>query len=235
MSWSRPITTACQWCSATCNGGLTLTPRSMMSTRSDPSVSPCARLIRRSTRSRKRTSTRSSAPPDPPEMRSIFGLPLGKATKIYIPPSPEAFLHGQDPPRTGLAVRTVCSGHCGMVVARSGELRDHRHARRLRRNLFEQLQPFWRHAVFKPEEPGDVAARPSQAINEAGADGVGEVYEHDRHRPGRLQQDGHGLRAGDQDDLRCERDQFRCRGANAFCIAAAPAVINYHVAPDGPP
>src|SRR6516164_3633679 len=32
---------------------------------SDPSVSPCARLIRRSTRSRKRTSTRSSAPPDP--------------------------------------------------------------------------------------------------------------------------------------------------------------------------
>src|SRR5262249_50189335 len=56
---------ACQWCSATWNGGLTLTPRSMMSTRSDPSVSPCARLIRRSTRSRKRTSTRSSAPPDP--------------------------------------------------------------------------------------------------------------------------------------------------------------------------
>src|SRR5262249_43925525 len=37
MSWSRPITTACQWCSATWNGGLTLTPRSMMSTRSDPS------------------------------------------------------------------------------------------------------------------------------------------------------------------------------------------------------
>src|SRR6516164_685966 len=49
----------------TWSGGLTLTPRSMMSTRSDPSVSPCARLIRRSTRSRKRTSTRSSAPPDP--------------------------------------------------------------------------------------------------------------------------------------------------------------------------
>jgi hypothetical protein len=45
--------------------GLTSTPRSMMSTRSDRSVSPCARSIGRSTRSRKRISTRSSAPPEP--------------------------------------------------------------------------------------------------------------------------------------------------------------------------
>src|SRR6516162_4936105 len=72
MSWSRPITTACPWCSATWNGGLTSTPRSMTSTRSDPSVSPCARSIRRSIRSRKRTSTRSSAPPEPLRCAAVY-------------------------------------------------------------------------------------------------------------------------------------------------------------------
>jgi hypothetical protein len=69
----RPITTACPWCSATWNGGLTSTPRSMMSTRSGPSVSPCARSIRRSIRSRKRTSPRSSAPPEPLRCAALRG------------------------------------------------------------------------------------------------------------------------------------------------------------------
>src|SRR5262249_46213720 len=161
MSWSRPITTACQWCSATWNGGLTLTPRSMMSIRSDPSVSSCARLIRRSTRSRKRTSTRSSAPPDPPEMRSIFGLHRGKATKIYIPPSPEAFLHGQDPSRTWLAVRTVYSGHCGMVVARQRATLN-RPAGSARMRLGpEPVGPAHRHRSLRAGSPGfvDVVGR----------------------------------------------------------------------------
>ena len=65
----------------------------------------------------------------------------------------------------------------------NGRITDQRHARRLRRNLFEQLQPFRAHAEFKRQEPGDVAAGPSQALDEAGADGIGEAYEYDRHRP----------------------------------------------------
>ena len=70
---------------------------------------------------------------------------------------------------------------------------------------------------------GGVAARPRQAIDEAGADRIGDVHEHDRHGAGRLQQRGHARRASGQDDVRRERDQFRRVFANAVGIVAAPS------------
>ena len=44
-------------------------------------------------------------------------------------------------------------------------------------------------------ESGDVAARPRQAVDKAGADRIGDDREHDRHGAGRLQQRRHGRSA----------------------------------------
>ena len=98
-----------------------------------------------------------------------------------------------------------------------------RHARHARRDLLEQLQPFPAHAVFERGEAGGVAARPRQALDEAGADRIGDWHEHDRHGAGRLLQRPHGRAASGQDDVRRERDQFRRVFANAVGIARAPA------------
>ena len=69
-----------------------------------------------------------------------------------------------------------------------GGIAKHRRARDLRRDLLEQLQPFPADAVFEIGETGDVASRPRQTGNEAAADRVDGIDEHDRQgagRPGR--------------------------------------------------
>ena len=68
---------------------------------------------------------------------------------------------------------------------------------------------------------GGVATRPRQALDEAGADRIDDIHEHDRHGAGRLQQRRHGRAAGCQDDVRRERDQFRRIFAKRSCIAAS--------------
>jgi hypothetical protein len=47
-------------------------------------------------------------------------------------------------------------------------------------DLFEQLEPFRAQAVFEHREAGGVAARPHQTFNEARADWVDEIHEHNR-------------------------------------------------------
>jgi hypothetical protein len=47
-------------------------------------------------------------------------------------------------------------------------------------DLFEQLEPFRAQAVFEKREAGGVAARPRQTFNEARADWVDEIHEHNR-------------------------------------------------------
>ena len=83
-------------------------------------------------------------------------------------------------------------------------------------------------------ETGGVAARPRQAVDEAGADRIGDDREHDRHGAGRLQQRPHGRGAMGQDDVRRERDQFRRVPANLGGIGRGPAGVDPHVAADGP-
>ena len=69
-----------------------------------------------------------------------------------------------------------------------GGIPKDRRARHARRDLLEQLQPFPAHAVFEQEETGDIAARPRQAIDEAGADRIDDIREYDRHGAGHPQQ-----------------------------------------------
>ena len=109
-----------------------------------------------------------------------------------------------------------------------------RHPRHARRDLLEQLQPFAADAVFELREPGDVAARPRQARDEAGADRIDDLHEHDRHGAGRLLQRRHDRDAAGQDDVRRERDQFRRVSCECARDRRSPAVVDPHVAAVGP-
>ena len=59
----------------------------------------------------------------------------------------------------------------------NGGIPKHRRARHVRRDLLEQLQPFPADAVFERHESSGVAARPRQALDEAGADRIDEDRE----------------------------------------------------------
>jgi hypothetical protein len=102
------------------------------------------------------------------------------------------------------------------------------------RNLLEQFQPFPAHAVFEQSKTGGIAARPRQALDEAGADRVDHIDEHDRDGVGRLFQRRHARAARRQNDVRRECDQFHGVSATAYGIVRAPAVVDPHVAASGP-
>jgi hypothetical protein len=108
------------------------------------------------------------------------------------------------------------------------------HSFHARRDLLQQLQPFSGQAVLEWHEAGGVAARPRQAVDEAGADRIDNGGEHDWNGARRLQQRRHGRGAGSQDDVRRKRGQFNRVFANALGIAAAPADVDLHVTAVGP-
>src|SRR5262245_64334500 len=58
--------------------------------------------------------------------------------------------------------------------------RSYPHPHHALRDLFEQLQPFPAHDVFKRAKSGNVAARTGQTRDEPCADRIGNVGEHDR-------------------------------------------------------
>ena len=60
------------------------------------------------------------------------------------------------------------------------------HAFHAGRDLLEQLEPFPADAVFVSGEPGGVAARLRQTLDEPGTDRIGDLHENDRHGAGRL-------------------------------------------------
>src|SRR5262249_30937025 len=73
-----------------------------------------------------------------------------------------------------------------------------------------------------------------KAIDEAGADWVDDIHEYDRHSGRRLLQRRHCRARGGQDDIRCEREQFRRVPATAVGIDRAPTVVDPHVTTGGP-
>src|SRR5262245_57856085 len=125
------------------------------------------------------------------------------------------------------------AANCPMPEAMLGSRRTA--ARVTRRDLFEQLQPFYAHAIFKSGEPGRVATRPRQARDETGADRVDSHREHDRHGAGRLQQRGNGCSAGaGNNDVGRERGQFGRVSAKAVGVGRGPARLDLQVAAGSP-
>jgi hypothetical protein len=67
-----------------------------------------------------------------------------------------------------------------------GGIAEDRRACHARCELLEQFQPFPAQAIFELNESSCIAARSRQAINEPGADRVGDNHKHDGHDAGRL-------------------------------------------------
>src|ERR1019366_4432819 len=113
-----------------------------------------------------------------------------------------------------------------------GRITDDGDSRHARRDLFKQFQPFSNYAVFELAKSGGVAPRPCQAVDEAGADRVGDSHEHDRYSKGRPLQWLQGGAAGRQDDVRRKSDQFRGVFAIAVRVARAPTIPRIGFCPD---
>src|SRR6516225_1668543 len=82
-----------------------------------------------------------------------------------------------DPERWRCALDGAKLTDCGCIR----HISQHCRSRHLGRDLFEQLQPFDGHAKFGRGEPGGVAARARQAIDNTCPDRIRDQYEHDRH------------------------------------------------------
>ena len=83
-------------------------------------------------------------------------------------------------------------------------------------------------------KPGGVATRPRHAVDKSGADRIGNEDEDDRHAAGRLQQRSHACGAACEDDVGCERDQFRSVLAGGRSVPGSPSVVDAQVSADGP-
>src|SRR5262245_39783668 len=123
---------------------------------------------------------------------------------------------------------TECiAASCAIPVGCVGSRRT---TARVTLGVLEQFEQFAAHAIFEQGKTGGVAARARKACNITGADRVRDLNEHDRHSARCLQQWSYPCGAVGQDDLRCERDQFRCVTANALVLTRAPSVVDVHIA-----
>jgi hypothetical protein len=140
------------------------------------------------------------------------------------------------------AERTLVAERWGRALNRAelanrgryGNISQDRRSRHAGRDLFEQFQPFSADREFERSKAGGVSARPCQAIDEAGADRIGDLHEHDRHGARLLQQRPRGCTADREDDVGRERSQFRGVSTNALGVARSPAQVDANVAPVGP-
>jgi hypothetical protein len=115
------------------------------------------------------------------------------------------------------------------VPAGHGGIPQNSRPRHTERDFFEQFEPFCAYAVFEQDETSGITARPRQTIDETGSDRVDRVRKYDRHGAGCPLQCRHSRTCCGQNDVRCERDQFRRKSAIEVGIASAPADVEPHV------
>jgi hypothetical protein len=115
-----------------------------------------------------------------------------------------------------------------------GGIPKNRRVRCTRGNLLEQLQPFSAEAKFHVCKTGGIAARPRKAFDNAAADRVDNMREHNRHGPSCLGQRHHGGSASGQDDVWCERAELNRLSTNLSGIGCGPAGFDADVTPDVP-
>jgi hypothetical protein len=106
---------------------------------------------------------------------------------------------------------------------RDGRVTKHGYARRLRRELLEQLKPLAAYAVFERDESSCVAPRPCHATDEARPDRIGSIDENDRDAAGDPLEGHHSLSARGKKDIRRERDQFLGVAAREIGIVTSSA------------
>src|SRR6516164_8533008 len=104
-------------------------------------------------------------------------------------------------------------------------------AAQMRRDLLEQLQPFPGERILEPCKSSGIAARLCQTFDEAGAHRIGDVVEDDRNIGLQSHQGRHRGIAGDDDDIRRERDQLLCEPTNLHRIVFGPVEIDLYLVP----
>src|SRR5262245_61697995 len=97
-------------------------------------------------------------------------------------------------------------------------------------DLLQQLRPFRTETVLELHKAGDVAARPCQARDQAGADRIGGTRKHNRHGSGCLQQRLHRRCAAGHDDVGRKRHQFRRTLAKIVRLDGGPVGLDAQVA-----
>ena len=140
---------------------------------------------------------------------------------------------------SGLTSIPVCCGRClnDRPLSNSGGIGrfpQNTDPLQSRHDLLEKLCPFAAQAVFELREAGGVAAWTRQARDDAGADRIDRLREHDRHGTAHPLQQRHDHASGRDDHIRRMSHQFVRVSAPAISIVAAPTKINAKVAADAP-
>src|SRR5262249_37724242 len=99
---------------------------------------------------------------------------------------------------------------------------------------FWELQPFPTQIVLERHKARGVAPWLRQTFDEAGANRISDVHEHNRHGSCRLQQRRYARGAGSQDDVWGKSDNFRRVPTSGIEAAETRAEIDLHVSANGP-
>src|SRR5260221_92082 len=109
-------------------------------------------------------------------------------------------------------------------------IRNTRDSSEIGRSFLEQRQPLAAHFRLKCTEPGNVAARAYQTLDETATDRIGNNDEYDRDGAGRQLHCGCRGRGVSQDHVWRLGCQLFCEGSRAIGVASAPEIINLNVA-----
>src|SRR5215813_3456285 len=130
-------------------------------------------------------------------MRSACTMAPGFATTIS--PRPDTPTNAAKPRSIETASRTssetnstfkeeatACMAPNGAAASGNARVAQDAYRGHARSDILQQLEPFRAKAEIIAGESGDVAARPRETLDEATADRVEDLHEHDRNRPGLL-------------------------------------------------
>ena len=123
--------------------------------------------------------------------------------------------------------------HQIIIIYGSFRISQQRHTCCLWRDLLEHAHPFSNHAWLIGHESGDIAARTSKARDEACADRIDDVTEHDRYSAGLIPQRGGGRPRLREYDLRLRRYQFPGKHLDLSC-ARRNAMVDMNITALGP-
>ena len=136
------------------------------------------------------------------------------------------------PPRQATAPR-LDGGELTDSQGQAGIAKD-RDPCHVRRDLLEQFHLFPAQTIFLSGKPCGVTARPCQARDIAGADGVRDRGKHDRQNAGNLLYRRETRAVGREHDVRGERNKIGRISAIAVHFARDEAIIDLHVPTNRP-
>jgi hypothetical protein len=120
-------------------------------------------------------------------------------------------------------------------VVHLARVHENRHPIDEGRRLLQDLDPFSGDGGVEIGEAGDVPFRSGIVADEAAADRVGHLGEHDRNGARELLQDREQRRAAGDQDIHGQADQLATVGAHPIGIAGGPANLDLDVAALDPP